>query len=258
MSDFLGNLAMRSLGLAPLVQPRPLTAFEALPAEGALAARAAERPAEPMELETESTAWPRPAALSPDQPAALTPAPLEVGARRASRAPELETQPAPVPASQSAALTPAPNDGARDEGERHAVVAQQASRMPQPAARQASQATMETQAVASLQAPALPARPVAAPASEDETEAPYRRRALTPAVEEIKAGPIQGKPIAPQAESLAERAEWAPAAPTINVTIGRVEVRAAVSPRLSPEPRTERRRAPSLDDYLRARSGGKP
>ncbi len=51
MSDFLGNLAMKSLGLAPLVQPRPLSAFEALPAEGALAARlAAERPAEPAEL----------------------------------------------------------------------------------------------------------------------------------------------------------------------------------------------------------------
>ena len=272
MSDFLGNLAMKSLGVAPLVQPRPLSPFEALPAEGALAARAkraAERPAEPIELFTEVVDGARPERpltpgpsaarsgrfgdpfaarvpgadverLDEDQPASLLqPA---VGALRA--APQPESEPGPHPASQPAALRPAPLDGA-----------QQA--VPQPAALPATQLAAETQQVVSSQAPAPPARPVMAPASEDQAEALHRRRALTPVVEEIKSGPIQGRAFSAQAETQAERAERA-TAPTISVTIGRVEVRAAIAPRAAPEPRRERRATPSLDDYLRARSGGKP
>jgi hypothetical protein len=45
-----------------------------------------------------------------------------------------------------------------------------------------------------------------------------------------------------------------PAAPIVEVTIGRVEVRAVTAPSASPRRRTAPT-APSLDDYLRARGG---
>jgi hypothetical protein len=261
MSDFLGNLAMKSLGLAPLVQPRPLSPFEALPAEGALAGRlAAERGAEPVEFETESTARPRPAAPRLFHPTPFTSAPFEEarhaltpafeGARHASRVPLPEAHPAPLRTSQPAALTPA------FEGARHA------SRVSLPAAQPAAFTPVfeGAQHAVPLPAPLSPSPAPPAPeravaASESQAEPSHGRRALTPVIEQIKASPAPSKTVAAKAESPAERTE---PAPTISVTIGRVEVRAAITPRVSPEGRRERRAVLSLDDYLRKRSGGKP
>ncbi len=262
MSDFLGNLAMKSLGLAPTVQPRPLSPFEALPAEGALAARAkraADRPAEPLELETESDARLSPAAPRPVQPAAFTSAatekardegePYAVGARHAPRAPLL----APARASQPTIVTPTPQPSLESvsEGTKQSPLT---GLRPTPSPLVGALNAVPLPAPPPpLPAPPLPARPVAAPADEDEAEPPHRRRTVTPLVEQIKASSAPNR--AAEAEGPAERAE---PAPTISVTIGRVEVRAALTPHPAPERRVERRGAPSLDDYLRMRSGGKP
>lgn len=49
------------------------------------------------------------------------------------------------------------------------------------------------------------------------------------------------------------------AAPIIEVTIGRIEVRAVTPPAPTPQPTRQRQAPPkmSLDDYLRAHSGGR-
>lgn len=47
-------------------------------------------------------------------------------------------------------------------------------------------------------------------------------------------------------------------APTIKITIGRVDVRAVMQPQPAPRPTPERRPALSLDEYLKQRSEGKP
>jgi hypothetical protein len=58
-------------------------------------------------------------------------------------------------------------------------------------------------------------------------------------------------PPAPEAE--------APAAPTIKITIGRVDVRAMMPDQEAPRPApAARNTALSLDEYLKRRSGGKP
>jgi hypothetical protein len=43
--------------------------------------------------------------------------------------------------------------------------------------------------------------------------------------------------------------------PTITVSIGRIEVRAAQPPLQAPAPRVERRKGLSLDEYLAQRNG---
>ena len=259
MSDFLGNLATKSLGLAPMVQPRPLSPFEALPAEGAFAGRlAAEAPAEPVEFETESAAWHRLTARKPVQPAAFTP-PAQIE-RRAPVQPLVVSLPqvalqaeAPGPALQR---TPAPQPPAE--------LASAPLGRPQPPAKPAPEllerspwpSPRPTPALQLVESPSASARPVAAVASESQAAPPARRIVLTPVIEEIKPSP----PAAP-AESRAQLAERGEPVPTISVTIGRVEVHAALSPAASAQ-RAAAGAKPaaglSLNDYLRLRSGGKP
>jgi hypothetical protein len=267
MSDFLGNLAMKSLGLAPLVQPRPLSAFEALPAGGALSA-ATQRPPEPADLPTEvvsderaehpstgsgrlgrsdtrasheTLSVPRAhgerpdkvqgvtVSMSPVEPQAEAPILAAITPAAVEEAPHGTSQAAPLPAPQRAPV-PASSPATPPAGEAQRLV-------PQP----------------------TPVQTVAAPAREGQAEPPSPRRLLTPRVEQIRPGPAQAetKAVAAPAKSPAERAELA-TAPTISVTIGRVEVRAALTPRPSHEGKGERRAGLSLNDYLRLRSGGKP
>jgi hypothetical protein len=51
--------------------------------------------------------------------------------------------------------------------------------------------------------------------------------------------------------------EHGESAPTIKITIGRVDVRATVPERPAPRPAAERPAALSLEEYLKERSGGK-
>jgi hypothetical protein len=261
MSDFLGNLAMKSLGLAPLVQPRPLSPFEALPAGGAFAGRlAAESQAGPVEILT--------GVINEGHPAPVEVPSARLGRLNMPRAPVERSEGAQpvavsVPPVMPQAEAPGPDLGRAPapfeevqpastpafEGARHAVPPSDLH----PAPVRAAQHIEGAQPVAVPPPSPLPERAVAV--SESQAEHPHMRRALTPVVEQIKASPGPSKTVAAQAESPAAPAE---PAPTISVTIGRVEVRAALTPRPSPEGRRERRAAPSLDDYLRMRSGGKP
>ncbi|HEX8556919.1 MAG TPA: hypothetical protein VF668_02395 [Pyrinomonadaceae bacterium] len=58
----------------------------------------------------------------------------------------------------------------------------------------------------------------------------------------------------------AQEAQAATAPPTIEVTIGRIEVRAVTPPAPAPPPARARREPPrmSLDEYLRGHDGGRP
>ena len=268
MSDFLGNLAMKSLGLAPLVQPRPLSQFEALPAEGSFAGRlGAEAPAGPVDLPAEAASdMPpeRPAlgagveARSDTPPAASVPraqverrAPVQplavslpqVASQAETSGPALQRTPAPRPPAE---LTPASLGHS------------------QPLAMPAPELFERSPWISPRPAPAPPlAGPPSAPSPQAETLAgeshaapPAHRIVLTPVIEQIRPSP----PAAP-AESRTRPAERAESVPAISVTIGRVEVRAALSPEVSAR-RAAAGAKPaasiSLNDYLRLRSGGKP
>ena len=73
--------------------------------------------------------------------------------------------------------------------------------------------------------------------------------------------PHRGEPVSqPNADQAAERRHSQPEPPTIQVTIGRIEVRATPPPQpLAPPPAPPRARpALSLDDYLAKRREVKP
>ncbi len=264
MSDFLGNLAMKSLGLAPLVQPRPLSQFEALPAEGqaapvdlladAVSDTRAERPERPMlrmGVEGRSTPFDTPPAVSVPRAQVERPAPVQplavsltqVASQAETLGPALRRTPAPNPPAE---LTPA------------SLGHPQPLAMPAPELFERSPWTSPRPAPAPPLAgsPSAPAPLAETLAGESHAASPARRIVLTPVIEQIRPSP----PAAP-AESRTQPAERAESVPAISVTIGRVEVRAALSPE------TSARRAAagakpaasiSLNDYLRLRSGGKP
>jgi hypothetical protein len=96
----------------------------------------------------------------------------------------------------------------------------------------------------------------AARSKDDEAESDSGRHALRGRQEPAAFEPHHTRRVARQTQARdASRARAVEAAPTINVTIGRVEVRATQGP--SPAPRRTEVAAPrmSLDDYLRRRSG---
>jgi hypothetical protein len=279
MSDFLGNLALKSLGLASLVQPRPLSPFEALPTGGALAKRAAaEHSAESAPVESETMVWPRPSASAmPVEPAGIDsaqrpPAPRAqavAGLRLEPVAEETQSRlpPTPPPLRRAAAqLVANPALASGPEAERAPEAPVRSARPPQriwPARLEVEPAPLpETPPPARAHSPenrGTPVAPVSAASVKDDaakeiesrpvTAAP--RPVLTPIIERIKAGPAHD-----QAQT-ATAAPNAPA-PTITVTIGRVEVRAA--PPAASARRVVEKPGPvlSLEDYLRLRSGGKP
>lgn len=90
--------------------------------------------------------------------------------------------------------------------------------------------------------------PIAAPAvegGEGNVAAADGRRALAPLV------PIE------RPHLVVEQPAPAPERPTVNIRIGRVEVRAVRPPAPSPSPERPTARIMSLDEYLRARAGGR-
>lgn len=129
----------------------------------------------------------------------------------------------------------------------------QTSTPPRIEARVARRASDESSQFARTQ----PARSrEAARSRDDEAESNSGRHALRGRQEPAAFKPQPTRRVARQTQARdASRARAVEAAPTINVTIGRVEVRATQGP--SPAPRRTEVAAPrmSLDDYLRRRSG---
>jgi len=261
MSDYLAHLVSRVWTARPAIQPRRATRFET------------ERPLAPQPLELELEAQ------RPESHAARvagTDAPAPIGAVRP------ETLERPGPAIEASRRDPRPRD----------AVPQPMIGIPKPVPTPASTrvpASVEERAPRSLAAlhargvdaespsPARPAHaPVASRTDASRHEPPVRVMAAIPATASARA-PVREAPpgppvrerrpaIQPIAPSItpaqpagARPARATPASerpPSIQVTIGRVEIRATVpAPGAAPAPAAARPRV-SLDDYLKRTPAG--
>jgi hypothetical protein len=270
MSDFLTNLASRSVNRVPVVQPRLASRFEAQAAINKLNPRSFERApldqvnSELVELET----------------ADLSDTGVSVLGDRESAMATQPTQPRP------GEFNP-PTDGMLQQSQNTA----QSNRMiaAQPIANNAiesnaiQQRSPETATLIepsivrpqpllpfsalsnpSLQSAVQPLRSSTAPRSQEASpndDSLLARQSIIPQNLPPAASPIEASirvqpQITPHLESLREELPAASPPPTIHVTIGRIEVRAhtAAAP-AKPAPRSP---APALtlDRYLNQRSGG--
>lgn len=145
------------------------------------------------------------------------------------------------------------------------VAPQQAAGMPAPAsvAWPAMQATIRDPALHPLAdaAPAMHDRPAVAPQPAGPAPVPARtglpRAPERPDAPTLAPGPLALAPSVLQAAHAAAtpRAAAAVPPPVIEVTIGRVEVRAN-TPAQAPQPARARQQPTSLDEYLARRDGG--
>ena len=217
MSEFLGNLAARALGLSAVARPRPAI-FEAR--------RAAP---EPLALEPETVSMPQ--------------------AGRADEAPRAPTRPRPTqPAKKVESQVRKPVPSAEAEADAPPVRAFPAE---PPAARTRARVApppgdrpTNAQPVTERGVPVLPAAP-----PPERAEMPADTAiATTPSPRPTRAA---SEPTLAVRPSVPGRVKRDTAGPTVRVTIGRIEVR-AVKAEEPPEPRKKPRQAPriSLDDYL--------
>jgi hypothetical protein len=232
MTDYLGRLAARALGVGEVAQPRR-SLFEPR--------RGAPEPFASVELED---------AAPPRSEASTRP-------REATRLPQPEAPVAPEPAGRP----PLPPTLRAPEGT--VPGAPVPERAPAAAARRAQE-----EAVSPTVRRRTPAREsVARPARPTPEPAPARRPTVRDALAPRAQAPPPARRAAPAvvAPTLAVRPPPPPLnvqvrepAPTVRVTIGRVDVR-AVAPEPPARPKRKPKPAPrvSLDEYLgRARSGG--
>jgi hypothetical protein len=272
MNDFLDNLVTRSLGLAEVVRPRPLSLFEPLQPTGPFAADhfSLDQDGEPSSgVEPIRPASSVPDAQLPEAPPASR-EPRRVGEDRRKgedrREGEALAEPPPDPPSPDSVqvarrsasgfaqlliphqpMMPAPVAGIAEMR----VV----SPVTTPADRQVPRET--AQVIATDQAaPEHPAAPPEAlmppPPSRTLLVAP----AIAPRPGERQSSEIRLSDRAAVPPSSPEAA--AQTAPTIKITIGRVDVRAVMPERPASRPVPQRRSpAVSLEEYLKRRSGGK-
>ena len=213
MSDYLGNIAARALGLSVVARPRP-SLFEP-------------RRASPETLAVGPTAVP------PPQEGGAKEAPRAVTVRARPRRPsEIEPRPRKTPSVEpESEAPPVPAWPAEPPSGRTPVRAS-----PPPVDGHAA-----APAVAETPGPraAPPREPAAPPADQPiETARPTPR---------TRAAPEPSLAVTPSFPTPTRRAP----APTVRVTIGRIDVR-AVQTEQPPEPRKKARPGPrmSLDEYL--------
>ncbi len=269
MSDFLGNLARRALGLETGVRPRSPSLFGPL-ADSVVAPRIAEF----AEETSEATALPP---LQPSRRRQQMVAGAENFHSETSRAIPTFNRPvtaatAPArleetaPSTQNrsrestASFVPAEIRPtlARDEFTSRAPVRGAAfpsvPAPPERIVRESVRETFRTEVIAPSEAPRMekvPASPAVAPQiSQTSARVAPRPPAPSPVVPTITRA-------APAAPTFDEKRDEVAAQPTIHVTIGRIEVRATAAPARKP---TSNAAAPtgalSLDDYLSQRAGG--
>jgi hypothetical protein len=236
MADFFTRLSARTLGIGPIARPRAPTPYEAAPS--GLESGVDSRMRIP-EAETTEPRSPQAIAAAPTQGAATLPVRGHDAASRSEsppRSPALEAALAPrrqsVPLATIAPIAkPEPAEGQTADRSRVSPIA-----LPEPLPG-TPEANDRRSAPAAPQTEVLPGRQPSA--------------ALTPR-SDIAARParIDARPL-PRPRGR-ERPRDADPAPTIQVTIGRVEVRAVTSPPAAarPAPRSTLR---SLDDYLQPR-----
>jgi hypothetical protein len=279
MKDYLDNLVAKSFGIAEVLAPRPMSLFEPLPADAGplstehysfeqdVAAPLRSVGLEPtLEISPSPESkgefpekWPQPLhASQPSQPFQLS---------QPSKQPDQSTE---LRASQSAA-PPIPNQPVAVNMSRRADPAE---RVPLDSRRTvgAHRASEHTPLPAGLH-PVMPADRESTSAPEapfltrssstapERPETPSRTILVTPAIKprtDERREP--GNPFSDQPVSAPPKpGSSAPAAPTIKITIGRVDVRAMTPDQGTPRPAPERRNAAlTLDEYLKRRSGGNP
>ena len=117
--------------------------------------------------------------------------------------------------------------------------------------------------------PPLPAVPIATHKQSVDSIAPGKLTSIQRENQRIESGPSSPREIASRSDDNGPTWLEVPIAarepfpsilpPSIRVTIGRVEVKATMSPVSFPRPASALRRASTLtlDDYLKRRSGGK-
>lgn len=239
MSDYLKNLVERTLDPSRVVQPRLASRFEPQGTFAAFDLDTGEGETEPAEPAVEARAE----------------------ARRAEATPRAESAPRTRAEHFAAPSVPERRPDALPHEQRPAPASERAPNPPTTAMtfaeREAPRPT-----VTSVEAGKSPARAEASikvsDAVRESRPAPESGTAQKPRVVEPRLSPLpkvfEGQsPHVPAADD-AGREE---AAPTIRVTIGRVDVRAVAAPareaRRAPEPQ---RPSLTLEDYLRRRGGG--
>lgn len=297
MSDFLGRLVERSLGLAEAVLPRPVALFEAPSPSPALAAENVEEvatgepvPAPPVHTATlDPPTLPPPAALVPlqalDTSASAIPVPAPTEGRRPAAAARQER----VPAASVDATPPPPSDlPATRRDEMEPATAREPRPAPVPPPAPVVVHRMEKERLHPFPADPPPPSVIVQPTIREtrveqvilvekliekaRSDAPLFRptvrtwsephgvETLRPAPETRETRPAPaGSTRVERRRELADGPSRQSAAPAVHVTIGRLEVRAAALP--PPPPARPRPPAAvmSLDDYLRQRaSGNKP
>lgn len=281
MSDYLTRLARKALGREPVLQPRLPGLFEPSTVGGLMGETASRS-------EGLSEAEP-PARTAPDQP----PSPLRPRGVVPRATPASPPQPAPIqPPSgeqrpREASPVPARGNRAAPAVEETATLPEVVGPLTRPQRREGgvsppgpqSGPAAEAARPAALKAP--PPEPLAPqPQPSDAVEpaatpvdrlpghetaridrsGPTRLRVAAPPAPVTAAPPLAEPAPAPtRSESRAARIQTSsPTAPTIRVSIGRVEVRLLAPPAPpSPSPLSQRKPAISLDDYLRGRHGGR-
>jgi hypothetical protein len=280
MNDYLDNLVAKSLGLAEVVAPRPMSLFEPAPSDaGPLVhdSYSLEQGAAPQRTPAGASPITNVAAplASEDEVSEKTPHTPRVA--QADQPSQRPVQPFDRDASLSAPLLIPRRPADDDEGQRADNARSAAPMNQQPADQQPlNQQTVEGHQAAPAHAPLRIVPQATTPAEHRVPDAP-EAGPLTPA--QARAAPITTPAssgamlVAPASLRRADQeggraspdrvAVPAPApdaaTPTIKITIGRVDVRAVTLDKESPRAREAERRNPALtlEEYLKRRSGGK-
>jgi hypothetical protein len=261
MSDYLNNLAARTLNLAPVVQPRPASLFEpAVPRRGIR--RSLEQTPEYEDLSASNSPL-QTLPLNPLQAQRIQP-PLQATIDRDEKESDPKREPVEGLEIRTWSSEPA---GRRATVSPPAPVA---ARIAIPSAPPESNAARIRSLT--LQAPGTQTN--SATLSGRETNTRESRQQIEPKVgravvdQSLAAQPLQSSansakrpdnlPIIQTRSVIAQPAARMEQPQTVSVTIGRVDVRAIFSP--PPAPRSSRAQQPapmSLDEYLKQRSEGR-
>lgn len=292
MKDFLGNLAAQTLRLLPVVRPRPVSIFEPIRSIEPLGAEedsggAPFYPKAPIlqnelprakpepetsrsRLEEKYRHFPKPAvsAPSPSQPAGLIPdiggaweERLDSGNNSGQSGLRAQTQEQSFGESLNRTGVGPDSEGTKHGPEQPGLL--RGAKKPIPQMQQADTSDFAFEPVfdeRSLPSPVSPNRDMPSQIRAGENR---RTISIKPATEQIAKGPVPDGHYEKSFQDITPRRRRStfgankekPPEPTIQVTIGRIEIK-AVPPVASPPKRETKRKTMSLDDYLKQRNEG--
>ena len=243
MSDFLNSLVTRTLGLAPVVQPRPASLFEPVASAG----RVSEAAFEVSEnVATKENAPP---------PARTEHQPFDLPAR--TKEPVVGNFPvgkAPLPSLLATQVPPAATflEGILDRDSKREVRDQELS----PPSTETNSTTSANDDRHHSTSPLIkPEVRIVSQTANRETAQPL---STTPSVAPVTAPVTRADSLSRSRKLNAEAGGVREAPETVVVTIGRVDVRAIFpAPQAAPRPARTQPQPLSLDEYLKQRSEGR-